>query len=284
MTTAPSRPLIELHEVTRTYDDGHAALAGLSLAVRGGEALAVLGPSGSGKSTLLNLIAGLDRPSAGAVTVDGVRVDGLSETASARYRRERIGMVFQFFNLLDDLTVTDNVLLPAQLVGAGRAVARARAEELLEYLGIARHARAYPGRLSGGERQRVAVARALMNRPALLLADEPTGALDTASGAEVRALLTELNEDGQTIVLVTHDVALAQACATRTIELVDGHIARDESHGARAPGAAAPYDVPAPGARTDRDGSQPRGPFDHDGSAPRAAHDGSAATGKPVVR
>jgi putative ABC transport system ATP-binding protein len=136
-------------------------------------------------------------------------------------------MVFQFFNLLDDLTVLDNVLLPAQLAGMSTARARARAGELLSYLRIDRHARAYPGRLSGGERQRVAVARALMNRPPLLLADEPTGALDTASGEEVRHLLAELNRDGQTIVLVTHDTTLADACATRTIELADGRIRRD---------------------------------------------------------
>jgi putative ABC transport system ATP-binding protein len=228
-----STPIIEIRDVSKRYDDGPAALAGLSLTVGAGEALAVLGPSGSGKSTLLNMIAGLDRPSEGTVTVAGVRVDGLNETDSARYRRERIGMVFQFFNLLDDLTVLDNVLLPAQLVGRGRAEARARAVELLDYLGIDRLAGAYPGRLSGGERQRVAVARALMNRPALLLADEPTGALDTVSGAEVRELLTELNADGQTILLVTHDLALAESCASRTIELVDGRIARDERAAAR---------------------------------------------------
>ncbi|WP_406055957.1 ABC transporter ATP-binding protein [Streptomyces sp. NBC_01077] len=224
--SAPPEPLIDLSDVGRTYDD-RAALSELTLRVARGEALAVLGPSGSGKSTLLNLLAGLDRPTTGRVTVDGLRVDRLSETASATYRRSRIGMVFQFFNLLDDLTVTDNVLLPAQLAGMPRARAAARAAELLERLGVARHARVHPGRLSGGERQRVAVARALMNRPPLLLADEPTGALDTASGADVRDLLRELNADGQTIVLVTHDLALAEACATRTIELVDGRIARD---------------------------------------------------------
>ncbi|MFH8445593.1 ABC transporter ATP-binding protein [Streptomyces sp. NPDC018026] len=220
-------PLIDVREARKAYGDGPPALDGLTLRVRAGEALAVLGPSGSGKSTLLNLIAGLDRPTSGTVTVDGRRIDELGETASARYRRKRIGMVFQFFNLLDDLTVTDNVLLPAQLSGTARGRAASRAAELLDQLGIARHARAYPGRLSGGERQRVAVARALMNRPALLLADEPTGALDTASGTEVRELLRELNADGQTIVLVTHDLALAESCATRTIELVDGRIAGD---------------------------------------------------------
>jgi putative ABC transport system ATP-binding protein len=224
-TTAP--PVIDIRDVSRTYGEGPPALDGISLSVRAGEAVAVLGPSGSGKSTLLNLIAGLDRPSAGSVTVDGLRVDQLGEAASARYRRARIGMVFQFFNLLDDLTVADNVLLPAQLAKAPRAESRRRAADLLEHLGIDRHADTCPGRLSGGERQRVAVARALMNRPALLLADEPTGALDTASGEDVRELLAALNADGQTIVLVTHDLGLAESCATRTIELVDGRIVRD---------------------------------------------------------
>ncbi|MFD5010033.1 ABC transporter ATP-binding protein [Streptomyces chartreusis] len=224
-TSAP--PVIDIRDVSRTYGEGPPALAGVSLSVRAGEALAVLGPSGSGKSTLLNLIAGLDRPSGGSVTVDGQRVDRLGEAASAKYRRARIGMVFQFFNLLEDLTVADNVLLPAQLAGTPRAEARRRAADLLAHLGIDRHADAHPGRLSGGERQRVAVARALMNRPALLLADEPTGALDTASGEDVRQLLAALNADGQTIVLVTHDLGLAESCATRTIELVDGRIVRD---------------------------------------------------------
>jgi putative ABC transport system ATP-binding protein len=222
-----SMPVIELREVGRCYDGGPPALDGVSLTIRAGEAVAILGPSGSGKSTLLNLVAGLDRPSSGEVTVDGVRVDRLGEAGSARFRRAKIGMVFQFFNLLDDLTVADNVMLPAQLAGMARAAAQRRAGELLSTLGINRHARAYPGRLSGGERQRVAVARALMNRPALLLADEPTGALDTASGEDVRQLLNELHDDGQTIVLVTHDLVLAESCATRTVQLVDGRVAAD---------------------------------------------------------
>ncbi len=220
-------PVIELSDVSRRYDGGPPALDGVSLTIRAGEAVAILGPSGSGKSTLLNLVAGLDRPSSGMVTVDRVRVDKLGEAGSARYRRAKIGMVFQFFNLLDDLTVADNVMLPAQLAGTARTVAQRRAGELLSTLGIDRLARAYPGRLSGGERQRVAVARALMNRPALLLADEPTGALDTASGEEVRQLLNELHAEGQTIVLVTHDLALAESCATRTVQLVDGRVAAD---------------------------------------------------------
>ncbi|MEV5602530.1 ABC transporter ATP-binding protein [Streptomyces sp. NPDC052299] len=220
-------PLIELREVSRRYDDGPPALREASLTVLPGEAVAVLGPSGSGKSTLLNLLAGLDRPDAGTVTVDGVRVDRLGEAASALYRRARVGMVFQFFNLLDDLTVADNVALPARLAGMPRAEAARRAAGLLQQLGIDRHARAHPGRLSGGQRQRVAVARALMNRPALLLADEPTGALDTAAGEDVSRLLTELNAEGQTIVLVTHDLALARACTRRTIRIADGRITHD---------------------------------------------------------
>jgi putative ABC transport system ATP-binding protein len=231
-------PLIELRQVSKRYDDGPPAVGDLSLSVERGEAVAILGPSGSGKSTVLNMIAGLDRPTAGSVLVEGLRVDGLGESGSAKYRRDRIGMVFQFFNLLDDLTVADNVMLPAQLSGMPRARARARAAELLETLGIDRHAHAYPGRLSGGERQRVAVARALINRPALLLADEPTGALDTASGHDVRELLSELNRDGQTILLVTHDIQLAESCATRTVRLVDGQIASDSAVSGAAAGGA----------------------------------------------
>ena len=221
--------VIELTDVAKRYDGGAVpALGPLTLTVEQGEAVAVTGHSGSGKSTLLNLVAGLDRPTEGTVSVGGLRIDHLGEHALARFRRERIGMVFQFFNLLDDLTVLDNILLPAQLSGMARKEANGRAHELMETLGIEKHTRAYPGRLSGGERQRVAVARALINRPALLLADEPTGALDTASGLEVRELLVELHRGGQTIVLVTHDLDLAAACAGRTIQLTDGHIALDQ--------------------------------------------------------
>ena len=224
-----AEPVILIDQVSKSYDGGPPALGPVSLTVHGGEAVAVLGPSGSGKSTLLNLVAGLDRPSAGEVIVDGVRVDGLGEAAAARYRRARIGMVFQFFNLIDDLTVLDNVLLPAQLAGMNRAEARARAEELLASLGVDAYARQYPGRLSGGERQRVAVARALVNRPALLLADEPTGALDTASREEVRELIADLHAEGQTVLLVTHDEELAAGCASREVRLLDGRVVSDRS-------------------------------------------------------
>ncbi|MFF2377065.1 ABC transporter ATP-binding protein [Streptomyces xiamenensis] len=216
--------MIELSGVSRAYDNGAPALREVSLTVRAGEAVAVLGPSGSGKSTLLNLIAGLDRPDTGTVTVGGVRVDRLSEAGAARYRRHSLGMVFQFFQLLDDLTVIENVVLPARLAGTGRGAARRRAAELLEELGIARYAGARPGRLSGGQRQRVAVARALMNRPPLLIADEPTGALDSAAGEDVARLLTELHAHGRTLVVVTHDLGLARACTTRTIEIIDGRV------------------------------------------------------------
>ena len=224
-TAPPAGPLIQLSDVTKRYDDdGQPALQDVSLDIAPGEAVAVMGPSGSGKSTLLNLIAGLDRPSSGTVTVAGQRIDRLSETGLARFRRQQIGMVFQFFNLLDDLTVADNVLLPAQLAGLSRRQARARVAELLAALRIEQHQDAYPGRLSGGERQRVAIARALVNRPALLLADEPTGALDTATGEEIGALLRDLNAAGHTLVLVTHNPDLAGHYASRTVHIADGLI------------------------------------------------------------
>jgi putative ABC transport system ATP-binding protein len=226
----PAEPLIQLSDVTKRYeDDGQPALQEVSLEVAPGEAVAVMGPSGSGKSTLLNLIAGLDRPSSGTVTVAGQRIDRLSETGLARFRRQQIGMIFQFFNLLDDLTVADNVLLPAQLAGMPRRHARARADELLATLRIEEHKDAYPGRLSGGERQRVAIARALVNRPALLLADEPTGALDTLTGEEIGMLLRDLNASGQTLVLVTHNPDLAGHYASRIVQITDGRILRNEN-------------------------------------------------------
>jgi putative ABC transport system ATP-binding protein len=218
--------LIELREITKRYP-GQAVVAGVSLDVAAGEALAVMGPSGSGKSTLLNLIAGLDRPTSGSVTVAGERIDTLSETGLARYRRRQVGMIFQFFNLLDDMTVLDNVLLPAQLAGMRTAAARARAAELLAALRIERHRDSYPARLSGGERQRVAIARALVNRPALLLADEPTGALDTGTGEQIGELLRELSRSGQTMVLVTHNPGLAARYARRMVQLTDGRVVAD---------------------------------------------------------
>jgi putative ABC transport system ATP-binding protein len=217
--------LVQLSNVTKRYDGGPApAVADVSLAVAPGEAVAIMGPSGGGKSTLLNLIAAMDRPTSGMVRVGGERVDRLSETAAARFRRRRVGMIFQFFNLLDDMTAIDNVLLPAQLAGARMARARERAEGLLVSLGIAHRRDAYPARLSGGERQRVAIARALVNEPAVLLADEPTGAVDTAAGEQIGALLLELSAAGQTLILVTHNPDLAARYTHRVVTIADGRI------------------------------------------------------------
>jgi putative ABC transport system ATP-binding protein len=219
--------LVQINDVTKRYDGSEQpAVDGITLEIAAGEAVAVMGPSGSGKSTLLNLIAGLDRPTSGMIAVAGKRIDRLTETGMARCRRGEIGMIFQFFNLLDDLTVADNVLLPAQLAGMRRYHARARVNELLSALHIEHHRDAYPGRLSGGERQRVAIARALVNRPAVLLADEPTGALDTATGEEIGRLLLELNRSGQTLVMVTHNPELAARYTHRAVHLIDGRIAR----------------------------------------------------------
>jgi putative ABC transport system ATP-binding protein len=203
------------------------ALTNLNLQIPAGQFAAVMGPSGSGKSTLLNLIAGLDRPTQGTIRVNGTQVTSLGEAALARFRRTQLGFVFQFFNLLNQLTVMDNVLLPAQLAGLRPRVAQTRARQLLDQLGIADRARAYPGQLSGGQRQRVALARALINQPTVLLADEPTGALDSHSGKAVLDLLAQINQNGQTVVLVTHDAALAAAYASRIVSLRDGRMEDD---------------------------------------------------------
>jgi putative ABC transport system ATP-binding protein len=217
--------LVQLTDVTKQYDNGAApAVAHATLTVARGEAVAIMGQSGSGKSTLLNLIAGLDRPTAGTVEVGGQRIDRLSETGAARFRRQQVGMIFQFFNLLDDMTVADNILLPAQLAGTPARASRSRLDELLAALRIEQHRDAYPARLSGGQRQRVAIARALVNRPPLLLADEPTGALDTRTGDEIGELLQDLNSSGQTLILVTHNPELAARYTSRVIAIADGHI------------------------------------------------------------
>ncbi|MFI7060384.1 ABC transporter ATP-binding protein [Kribbella sp. NPDC050124] len=220
--------VVRLTEVRKEYGES-VALDGVSLEIHAGEAVAVMGPSGSGKSTLLSMVAGLDRPTSGSVVVHGEDLGALDEKGLALYRRRRIGMIFQFFNLLDDLSALDNVALAAQLTGTSASHARKRALELFEELGIIGRRNTYPAQLSGGERQRVAVARALMNRPAVLLADEPTGALDTRAGEQVMDLLLDLNQIGQTLLLVTHDQQLATRCASRLIEVVDGQVARERS-------------------------------------------------------
>ncbi|MFG1694230.1 ABC transporter ATP-binding protein [Nonomuraea sp. NPDC049309] len=226
--TAGREVVVRLDEVGKHYGET-VALHGVSLEVRAGEAVAVMGPSGCGKSTLLNLIAGLDRPTSGRVVVHGEDLGGMDETGLALFRRRRVGMIFQFFNLIDDLSALDNVALAAQLTGTTAAQARRRALDLLDELGIAGRARMYPAVLSGGERQRVAVARALMNRPAVLLADEPTGALDSLSGEQVTDLLLDLHQIGQTLLLVTHDERLAERCASRVVELADGRVTAERA-------------------------------------------------------
>ena len=228
--------LVQLQNVTKRYDGAPvAAVDDVTLRIDAGEAVAIMGPSGSGKSTLLNLIAGMDRPTAGAVLVGDDRIDQLSEAGAARFRRRHVGMIFQFFNLLDDMTVMDNVLLPAQLAGTKAKAARVRADSLLEALRISHRRDAYPARLSGGERQRVAIARALINKPSLLLADEPTGAVDTATGDEIGRLLLDLNAQGQTLVLVTHSPDLAHRYARRVVHIADGRIASDTLAGNARP-------------------------------------------------
>jgi putative ABC transport system ATP-binding protein len=220
--------IIELRDVTKVYPGTRvAALDRVTLAVEEGAVTAVMGPSGGGKSTLLNLIAAMDRPTTGTIAVARSSIERLGEGDAARFRRAKVGLVFQFFNLLEDLSVRDNVALPARLAGLGAAEARRRADDLLGQLGLAPEAPRFPATLSGGQRQRVAIARAVVNRPPILLADEPTGALDTLNGAAVLGLFDELNRAGQTIVLVTHDAALADRVAHRVVHLVDGRVVDD---------------------------------------------------------
>lgn len=223
-----NKVVVRLERVAKEFG-ATTALAGVSLEIRAGEAVAVMGPSGCGKSTLLNMVAGLDRPTSGTVTVHGEDLGRLSETGLCLFRRRRIGMIFQFFNLLDDLTALDNAAIAAQLTGVSAAQARRRALELFDELGIASRRDTYPALLSGGERQRVAVARALMNRPAVLLADEPTGALDSHSAEQVMDLLIDLNQIGQTLVVVTHDEHLATRCAGRVVRLSDGKVVSEQT-------------------------------------------------------
>jgi putative ABC transport system ATP-binding protein len=199
------------------------ALRGVDLTLRRGEFVAVMGPSGCGKSTLLNLIAGLDVPSAGAVYLAGTALAGKTESELARIRRAHIGFVFQFHNLLGGMTGHEQVALAAALAGVSRREADARARDVLDLLGLRPRADELPGVLSGGERQRLAIARALANRPTLLLADEPTGALDSEAGNEVLELFRRLHRDGQSILLVTHDERVA-AGAERVVRMRDGQI------------------------------------------------------------
>ncbi|MCC6791035.1 MAG: ABC transporter ATP-binding protein [Thermomicrobiales bacterium] len=219
-------PILEAHGLCKTHQAGEvpvAALRDADLSLQPGEFVAVMGPSGCGKSTLLNLLGGLDRPSSGQILISGRRVDGLGEAEWSVLRRRQLGFVFQFFNLIGNLSVADNVELPALLAGLSAGEARRRRDTLLSELGISGKADAVPSQLSGGQQQRVAIARALINRPVVLLADEPTGNLDSASAQEVLDLLAQHHAQGQTILLVTHDARVA-AAADRTIRMRDGRI------------------------------------------------------------
>jgi putative ABC transport system ATP-binding protein len=223
--------VVEASGLRKTYQSDGApvrALRGVDLVLEAGEFLAVMGPSGCGKSTLLNLVAGLDTPSDGEIVLAGEPLVGKDENELARMRRSHIGIVFQFFNLLEGMTVLENVTLPAVIAGTGRRQAETRARDLLDLLGLADKARSAPGVLSGGQRQRLAIARALANQPTLLMADEPTGALDSAGGMEVLELFRRLHREGQAIMLVTHDRDVA-AAADRVVTMRDGRIVQPEA-------------------------------------------------------
>jgi putative ABC transport system ATP-binding protein len=228
-------PILEARQLAKTYETGGAkvlGLRGVDISIERGEFVAIMGPSGCGKSTLLNLLAGLDRPTAGEVWLDGKRIDVMTETELARLRRLKVGFVFQFFNLVPTLSALENVELPLLLVGRGRSEARRSASELLSELGIQEKDGAAPAQLSGGQQQRVALARALANSPDVVLADEPTGNLDSAAAREVLGLFRDARGRGQTLLLVTHDASVAST-ADRVITLRDGLIA-DETELAAA--------------------------------------------------
>jgi putative ABC transport system ATP-binding protein len=222
--------MIELTSIRKTYRQGSTAihaLDGIDLHIAQGEFIAIMGPSGSGKSTLLNVLGGLDRPDSGRYRLAQDEISALDDDAASDVRNRRIGFVFQSFHLLPRLTVLENVLLPQRYARAPDPEASDRARALLDRIGLGKRLDHLPGQLSGGQLQRAAIARALLNEPDLLLADEPTGNLDSNSAADVMALLRELHAGGQTLVLVTHDPAIA-ASAQRTIHLRDGRVAGDQ--------------------------------------------------------
>jgi putative ABC transport system ATP-binding protein len=231
-----SKNVVDCKGVRKTYESEGVpvrALRGVDMSMHAGEFVAVMGPSGCGKSTLLNLVAGLDTPSDGEVVVAGESLAGKDENDLARMRRKHIGIVFQFFNLLEGMSVLENVTLPAIIAGSPRKQAESRARDLLDLLGLADKAKNAPGVLSGGQRQRLAIARALANEPTLVLADEPTGALDSAGGLEVLELFRRLHSGGQAILLVTHDQKVADA-ASRIVRMRDGRIEGGEGEPAVA--------------------------------------------------
>jgi putative ABC transport system ATP-binding protein len=234
--------VVETHDLRKNFESEGApvrALRGVDVNIASGEFVAVMGPSGCGKSTLLNLIAGLDTPSEGEIILAGESLAGKDENDLARMRRKHIGIVFQFFNLLEGMSVLENVTLPAIIAGSSRKQAESRARDLLDLLGLADKAKNAPGVLSGGQRQRLAIARALANQPTLLLADEPTGALDSAGGHEVLELFRRLHNDGQTIMMVTHDHEVASA-ADRIVRMRDGRVEDPAAEPATSMAGAAP--------------------------------------------
>jgi putative ABC transport system ATP-binding protein len=217
-------PFLAARDLRKEYRQGGRpleVLRGVDLAVGHGEFVAVMGPSGSGKSTLLNVLGGLDRPTAGTIAVDGREITALDQDALCRYRRERVGFIFQSFQLLATMTALDNVAFPMIFAGVPGPERRVRAEKLLADVGLAHRAHHKPSELSGGEQQRVAIARALANSPDLLLADEPTGNLDSATGDEVMKLLESLHARGRTLIVVTHDERVARH-AQRSLRMLDG--------------------------------------------------------------
>lgn len=230
-STPAGTPALELTGVRKTYEAGTApvrALRGIDLTVGVGEFVSLMGPSGCGKSTLLHVAAGLDRPDEGSVRLSGEELTGCSESALAKVRRRHVGLVFQFFHLLEGMSVLENVVLAALVAGAPRRSAQARAHDLLDLLGLLDKAGTAPGALSGGQRQRLAIARALANEPTVLLADEPTGALDTDGANGVIDLFRRLHEQGQSILLVTHNPDVA-AGAGRVVTMRDGLIGTEPS-------------------------------------------------------
>jgi len=230
MKSLSSAPLVELQQICKHYTSGQnvvKALDGVDLTIRHGEFLAILGPSGSGKSTLMNVLGCLDKPTAGHYQLDGHPVDSLSTQQLAAIRNQKIGFVFQSFNLLEYASALDNVALPLVYAGVKAKDRRRRATELLTRVGLADRLDHKPNQLSGGQKQRVAIARALINQPQILLADEPTGALDSKSGAEIEALFNELHREGRTIIVVTHDNELAKR-TKRIVTIRDGQVVSDE--------------------------------------------------------